>query len=81
MSIALDQVLRELGKSAGPDHHGWYTALCPFHDDKRRPNLRLREGGFRCMTCGEKGNLKKLAARLGTKREEGKHMALRIVGM
>ena len=50
---------------SGPDGRGWYTALCPFHKDEHRPNLRLRQTGFRCMACGEKGSIKKLAAQLG----------------
>lgn len=61
----IDEVFKNIKGLSGPDSRGWYTGFCPFHEDKRRPNLRLRESGFKCMTCGEKGNLKKLAAKLG----------------
>lgn len=34
----------------------WRSAICPFHDD-RQPSLRVRveNGAFRCLACGEKG--------------------------
>ena len=34
----------------------WRSAICPFHED-RHPSLRVRmkNGAFRCMTCGAKG--------------------------
>ena len=60
----LSNVVAALAGVRGPDANGWYTALCPFHDDLRRPNLRLSERGFSCMACGEKGNLRALASRL-----------------
>ncbi|WP_158513481.1 DUF3631 domain-containing protein [Dehalogenimonas formicexedens] len=52
-------------KVSKPDKNGWYTALCPFHDDRNHPNLRFNERGFKCLACSEKGNLKKLASKLG----------------
>ena len=52
-------------KVRGPDSQGWFTALCPFHNDQRRPNLRLNEHGFRCMACDESGGLSLLAQKLG----------------
>jgi len=48
----------------GPDSKGWYTALCPFHDD-HHPSLRFTENGFRCMACDRSGPLRELAAELG----------------
>ncbi|MFC1995158.1 CHC2 zinc finger domain-containing protein [Chloroflexota bacterium] len=60
----LEQVLGKV-QAKGPDSRGWYTALCPFHADKNRPNLRFQQTGFRCMACGEHGNLEKLAYKLG----------------
>ncbi len=61
----LQSVILSLQKVKGPDKQGWYTAFCIFHPDKHRPNLRFRETGFTCLACGEKGNLKKLAVKLG----------------
>ena len=58
-------VILNLGQVSGPDAKGWYTGLCPYHDDRNRPNLRVNERGYRCMACGESGNLKKLASRMG----------------
>jgi putative DNA primase/helicase len=49
----------------GPDSSGWYTAFCPFHEDREHPNLRFTENGFKCLACGEKGNIGKLAEKLG----------------
>ncbi len=51
-------------EAKGPDDQSWYTAHCPFHNDQH-PSLRFNHHGFRCMGCGEKGNLKKLADKLG----------------
>lgn len=41
----------------------WYLGHCPFHDDKR-PSMYLSEDRFQCMSCGAKGDLAKLAAKL-----------------
>ena len=34
----------------------WRSAICPFHKDTE-PSLRVRveNGAFRCLACGEKG--------------------------
>lgn len=64
-SSMLEEVKANLRSVTGPDGQGWHTALCPFHNDEHKPNLRFRETGFRCMTCHEKGNLRKLADQLG----------------
>ncbi|MBE9515078.1 MAG: hypothetical protein IMY79_02950 [Chloroflexi bacterium] len=62
----LQAILSKLEKVAGPDAQGWYTALCPYHDDRDHPNLRIDpKGGFFCNACGEKGTLAKLAQKLG----------------
>lgn len=61
----LTQILPRLQKVKGPDKKGWYTSLCPFHNDVNTPNLRFTENGFRCMACGERGGLKQLASKLG----------------
>lgn len=58
-------ITERLRSVRGPDREGWYTALCPFHNDREHPNLRVNERGFTCMACGEAGNIGDLAARLG----------------
>ena len=56
----LQAVLSHLEKVSGPSNNGWYTALCPYHGEKK-PSFRLNREGFKCMACGEKGGLRKLA--------------------
>ncbi len=65
MSNLLSSITHGLQKVSGPDKHGWYTALCPFHDDMHHPNLRFKQDGFVCMACATKGSLKVLADKLG----------------
>ena len=43
MNEIVSGILSKLNKVSGPDKNGWYTALCPFHDDQHHPNLRLSE--------------------------------------
>jgi len=64
-SPLLQQVLNKLEKVTRPDAQGWVTALCVFHNDREHPNLRVKDGGFKCMACGEKGSLRELASKLG----------------
>jgi hypothetical protein len=40
---ALSRVLDALDIAGGPDGRGEYLAFCPAHDDRKTPNLRLRE--------------------------------------
>jgi hypothetical protein len=61
----LSTLLARLEKVTGPDRQGWYTAICPFHDD-RNPSLRLTARGFQCLGCDEKGKLSKLASQSGS---------------
>lgn len=61
----LQKILATVNGIKGPDDGGWYTALCPFHADHNRPNLRLNTNGFRCLACGASGSLTILAQRLG----------------
>ena len=61
----LQTTLAALNNVKGPDPGGWYTALCPFHNDQHRPNLRVNENGFVCLACGVKGNARALATKLG----------------
>ncbi|ACZ62387.1 MULTISPECIES: DUF3631 domain-containing protein [Dehalococcoides] len=61
----LNETKKHLEKVSGPDKNGWYTSLCPFHNDQTTPNLRFTENGFYCLACGEKGSLSKLANKLG----------------
>lgn len=65
-SEMLQAILSKLEKVTGPDAKDWYTALCPYHNDRHHPNLRIdQDGGFFCNACGEKGPLVKLAQKLG----------------
>ena len=59
-----DRVADLLHEAKGPDGRGWYTAVCPFHDD-HHPSLRFTETGFICMVCGRKGPLRELARERG----------------
>lgn len=63
--ILFKQLITVLRKVSGSDKQGWHTALCPFHNDQNTPNLRFTEKGFYCLACGEKGDLRKLADKLG----------------
>ena len=66
--LAVLDVVPKLGSVKGPDQQGWFTAKCPFHTDNT-PSLRVKadNGVFICMStgCGIKGNLAKLARKLG----------------
>jgi putative DNA primase/helicase len=61
----LSRVLAALGPVRGPDKQGWYTGLCPFHNDRDHPNLRFTEKGYSCLACDAKGSLGNLAQALG----------------
>jgi hypothetical protein len=74
----LKQVIA-VNNAKGPDSKGWYTALCPFHTDIKHPNLRFRQTGFICMACNEKGNLQKLALKLGVLPLPKTHVRKQIV--
>jgi hypothetical protein len=56
---AISRVLDVLTIAGGPDGRGEYRAFCPAHDDRKTPNLRIREaeGGrvlLRCFAgCGQ----------------------------
>ncbi len=55
----VERVLEKLEVVAGPDGKGEYLAFCPAHDDKKTPNLRVREAEdgrvlLRCFAgCGQ----------------------------
>jgi hypothetical protein len=40
---AIGRVLDVLTIAGGPDGKGEYRAFCPAHDDRKTPNLRIRE--------------------------------------
>jgi hypothetical protein len=40
---AIERVLDTLVVAGGPDNSGEYLAFCPAHDDRKTPNLRVRE--------------------------------------
>ena len=56
---AVERVLDVLAVAGGPDNRGEYVAYCPAHDDRKTPNLRVREAEdgrvlLRCFAgCGQ----------------------------
>jgi len=67
----LDRVARDLGLRLRPGGQGRYWALCPFHDDRRTPNLRLDvrdpdDEHFHCFAghCRAHGDVIALVMRL-----------------
>ncbi len=56
---AIERVLDALTVADGPDNRGEYRAFCPAHDDRKTPNLRVRETEdgrvlLRCFAgCGQ----------------------------
>jgi len=60
-------ILAKLERVTGPDSQGNYKALCPFHNDREHPNLSVnfQKGGYHCFACGSKGDIRRLAQRLG----------------
>jgi hypothetical protein len=63
------RVLDALKIASGPDGRGEYLAFCPAHDDRKTPNLRLREAEdgrvlLRCFAgCGQDDVLSALTER------------------
>ena len=57
--LAIDRVLEALEVAGGPDSRGEYRAFCPAHDDRKTPNLHIREAEngrvlLRCFAgCGQ----------------------------
>lgn len=47
--------------------NGEYRYFCPFHDDRRNPNLdiNVEKGAYICRACGKAGKLTDLARELG----------------
>ncbi len=54
----------------GPDRKGWWTAKCPFHDD-RSPSFRFTVHGFVCFGCGKTGHINEVAEHLGLRDRYG----------
>ena len=48
--------LQELGKPQGAVA-GKNKYFCPFHEDRKTPNLIADEKGFKCFACGEGGDI------------------------
>jgi hypothetical protein len=46
---AIGRVLDVLTIAGGPDRKGEYQAFCPAHDDRKTPNLRIREAEDGCV--------------------------------
>jgi hypothetical protein len=66
---SIGRVLGALEVSGGPDGRGEYVAFCPAHDDRKTPNLRVREAEdgrvlLRCFAgCGQEEMLSALTER------------------
>ncbi len=66
LQAILDKLDRGDAKdSKWPDAKGEYSGLCPFHSDTHTGSFSVSTRGFKCHSCGESGNLTKLAERLG----------------
>ena len=61
-----DELVAWMDANAVPDTMGFYTARCPFHDDKGA-SLRVwpESDSYECPVCGSSGNLARLTQRLG----------------
>jgi len=62
MTVTFDEIVSEL--SGVEDHDHYVSALCCFHDDTSPSMLVYKDGFFKCMSCGEMGNLTKLSKQL-----------------
>ena len=73
--MAIERVLDVLAVAGGPDNRGECVAYCPAHDDRKTPNLRVREaedGGvlLHCFAgCDQEGVLSALEER-GVRRRD-----------
>lgn len=50
-------------------NYNTWVVICPFHTDKRRPDLPqlcidIKNQNYVCLGCGEKGNLDKMEREL-----------------
>ena len=66
----LDDCLAKLDRgdapdSRYPDRQGEHWVLCPYHSDQHAANFSVSERGYKCFTCGAKGGLTQLAAKVG----------------
>lgn len=66
--IASADPLEELVEKLGADYtaDGWYSALCPFHDDKHS-SLYFDATHFICYSCNEEGDIEKLIRKVNEK--------------
>lgn len=51
-------------KLPGSKLYGHYVASCCLWHDDHNPSMMVYEDGFRCLSCGEKGSIKKLLEKL-----------------
>lgn len=66
MGTVYDGDLRELVVEPGEPLDRPYI-LCPYHDDKNRPSMRVYENGAHCFTCGVHLNRREFSARFDEK--------------
>jgi DNA primase len=64
--MPLADLLTARGFQLRPAGRGRMVALCPFHEDRRRPNLVVFTGDqrFRCFACGARGDVVDLVQHL-----------------
>jgi DNA primase len=48
---------KEIGSLTRPNRKSWALGNCPFHESKSKKSfsVHLRDGGFICLGCGERG--------------------------
>jgi DNA primase len=64
-SFSLDAVIEKTQARIDRVEKTWYLGRCPFHDDEH-PSLYFNEDEFKCMACGENGDLAKLSTKLSS---------------
>jgi len=62
MRYSLEQVISKL--DGVHEYEKYYSALCPFHGDSHPSLLVYKRGWFKCLSCGQTGDLDRLYRRL-----------------
>ncbi len=60
--MEFSDILKELEQVR--DHGSYVSALCCFHPDKNPSMLVWKDGWFKCLSCGAKGNYEQLHRKL-----------------
>ena len=71
--------LHELSEKLGGKNYGHYVAAnCVFHDDEN-PSMLVFEDGYKCLSCGARGNLEKLLKKINYTEFEPKKLGGKFV--